>query len=190
MGRNFEEDERKPLEGGSGPRRTFSDEDIWLSPPSRQDWKPAPSPTWRVSDRQVLYSVSESPNVAPSSSRVRIEGATSVDINSLISDSDDDQNFTNSWPNACGLRKEVMGVSVTEPVPSSKFAKASALEKVASGMWQSKGRYELMTMHGKLMQTGVGLLKMELGAPQRHRQVMRGKGLRWMEKRCSLKLIW
>lgn len=142
IGRNFDEDERKPLDGASGPRRTFSDEGIRLGPPSPQDWKPDPLPTGRVSERQVLHSVLQSPSLAPSSSPVRIGGATSVGINSQISAGDDGQNVTNSQPNAWAVRKEVMGV--TEPMPSSKFAKASALEKVASGMWQSKNPIELL----------------------------------------------
>lgn len=142
LGRNFDEDERKPLEGGSGPRRTFSDEGIWLGPPSRQDWKPDPSSTGRVSDRQLSNCLLQSPKSAPSSSPVRIGGTSSAGINSQVSDRDDGQNCTNSQSNPWGLSKGVMCVS--EPVPSSKYAKASALEKVASGMWQSKNPVELL----------------------------------------------
>ncbi|KAF9608032.1 hypothetical protein IFM89_005182 [Coptis chinensis] len=134
MGRNFDEDERKPLDGVSIPRRTVSD-DTFRGGPVRSEPKPD-SPVGRFSSRSVTSPVSQSANP------VRFSGSTNVHTQIH---SGGQQVGGALVPNAWGTRKEV--ASVNEPVPSSnwtgpnavsRFAQASALEKVSSGRWQSK----------------------------------------------------
>ncbi|KDP20829.1 hypothetical protein JCGZ_21300 [Jatropha curcas] len=137
IGRHFDEDERKPLDGVSGPRRTVSDESFRV-PPSRVELKPEPVLSGRVSGSvsvtQVASSysgtVSDGAHMGPSMQNVGGNIGHSVGA---------------SHPNVWAARKE-MAVGVNEPVQSawsgvsavSKLAHASALEKVSSGRWQTK----------------------------------------------------
>nr|DAD23193.1 TPA_asm: hypothetical protein HUJ06_024656 [Nelumbo nucifera] len=145
IGRNFDEDERKPLDCLSVPRRTVSDES--LRPPSRPEQKPdsLSSVKFSGSGKQVSSPVSYSTSTAASSFPSRFTGASPVGGNPQPSNASNGSTVSSSSPNAWGMRKEVVGVS--EPVPSSawsgpsavsKFAQATALEKVSSGRWQSK----------------------------------------------------
>ncbi|KAL9377630.1 hypothetical protein Peur_028965 [Populus x canadensis] len=109
IGRNFDEDERKPLDGSSAPRRTISDENVRASALVPQELKPE-----------------------------YVSGSSVRGVN-------------NNPPNAWGMRRDVMGVNASRVSsvspgsnPVSKFAQASALEKVSSGMWQSKSPGELL----------------------------------------------
>lgn len=157
IGRNFDEDERKPLEGGFIPRRTVSDEDIPGGVPLRQDPKsdhsftgnaPAPPATTPLSQfpggaTSGSYAVrfSEVANVSGGRSYVKSEGRSlgSGNLNLGV------ENNIVSGPsqNAWGPRKVAVGIS--EPVAASwsvpdaatKLAHASALEKVSSGRWLS-----------------------------------------------------
>ncbi|XP_043724123.1 uncharacterized protein LOC122671082 isoform X2 [Telopea speciosissima] len=143
LGRNFDEDERKPLDGVSVPRRSVSDESLRV-PPSGPEQK-ADSISAGKFTGQISTSVSHSPGVAPSSFPARFTGAASMGMNTHIQAGNNGQASASSHPNAWGTRKEVVGVC--EPVPSatlsgpsviSRFAQASALEKVSSGRWQTK----------------------------------------------------
>ncbi|KAJ4982290.1 hypothetical protein NE237_033127 [Protea cynaroides] len=143
IGRNFDEDERKPLDSVSVPRRTVSDESL-LVPPSRPEQK-ADSTSAGKFTGQISTSVSHSPSAAPSSFPMRFSGAASMGVNAHVQAGTNGQASASSHPNAWGTRKEV--VSVCEPLPSaalsgpsavSRFAQASALDKVSSGRWQSK----------------------------------------------------
>ncbi|KAK6932418.1 hypothetical protein RJ641_002042 [Dillenia turbinata] len=133
IGRNFDEDERKPLDGVSAPRRTFSDESI-QAPVTRVET--------RVSSRQVATGGgSHFPGSSTGSHGLRYNEPSHPGLNPPNS-------VGGSYPNAWTARKEAAaGVAVNEPVhsvwiggsvPVSKFAQASALEKVSSGMWQTK----------------------------------------------------
>ncbi|KAG9454281.1 hypothetical protein H6P81_007185 [Aristolochia fimbriata] len=129
IGRNFDEDERKPLDGISAPRRTVSDDttspNIW-APTSRPETKPDAGKfsSWQPSN----------PIQAP----VKLTSTTVPVANSVPNSA------ASPTPNAWAARKEV--TSVPEPAPSSwsgpstvsKFAQASALENIQSGRWQSK----------------------------------------------------
>ncbi|KAF8414059.1 hypothetical protein HHK36_002058 [Tetracentron sinense] len=143
IGRNFDEDERKPLDGVPTPRRTVSDETIPV-PPSRPELKSDSVSAGRFSDRQVSSPVSHSPSAPTSRDPARFTGATPVGVNSQSSSGNNGQAVAGSCPNAWGMKKEVVGVC--ERVPSSawsgpnavsRFAQASALEKVSTGRWQS-----------------------------------------------------
>ncbi|OVA11646.1 hypothetical protein BVC80_8997g21 [Macleaya cordata] len=139
IGRNFDEDERKPLDGISMPRRTISDEAIRVQP-SRPEPKPDSVTPTKFPGRQVSSPVSQSPGVATNSYAARYTESIPVGANNQIPGGN---NTNQVVPNAWGMRKE-MGVS--EPVSSawsgpnavSRFAQASALEKVSSGRWQTK----------------------------------------------------
>nr|XP_023876633.1 uncharacterized protein LOC111989059 [Quercus suber]POF23356.1 hypothetical protein CFP56_20797 [Quercus suber] len=136
IGRNFDEDERKPLDGVSAPRRTISDDNIRV-PSARVELKPEYGPS-----RQGLGgggSGSGSGNVNSYARKVNEAGSVvGVSSQNLGGNSG---GHTNVW----AARKEAMGVN--EPVQQaalagqnavSKFAHASALDKVSSGRWQSK----------------------------------------------------
>ncbi|WCJ20353.1 eukaryotic translation initiation factor-related [Euphorbia peplus] len=129
IGRHFDEDERKPLDGGSTPRRTVSDDGFRVMP--RVELRPEPIPSGRspvvaqMSSRSYSGRVSEGGNVGVSVSGMNVGQGS----------------HTNVW----AARKE-LAVGVSEPVQPawsgtsvvSKLANASALEKVSSGRWQSK----------------------------------------------------
>ncbi|XP_042478445.1 uncharacterized protein LOC122059614 isoform X2 [Macadamia integrifolia] len=142
IGRNFDEDERKPLDGVSVPRRTVSDESS--VPPGRPEQKADSMSAGKLTGK-ISTSVSHSPGVSPSSFPARFTGAAATGMNSHIQAGTNGQASASSHPNAWGTRKEVVGVC--EPVPSAalsgpsvitRFAQASALEKVSSGRWQTK----------------------------------------------------
>ncbi|XP_057980364.1 uncharacterized protein LOC131166099 [Malania oleifera] len=151
IGRNFDEDERKPLDGVSVPRRTVSDESIY-APPSRGESKPdsysarlAEAGNMGISSgRQVLTTASHLPSANVSTYSGRLAETNQVGMNSQNLGSNSGTTFTGSYPNAWAARKDAVGT--TEPLPSawsgpaavSKLAQASALEKVSSGRWQSK----------------------------------------------------
>ncbi|KAK9285904.1 hypothetical protein L1049_025105 [Liquidambar formosana] len=149
IGQNFDEDERKPLDGISVPRRTISDDSIRATtPPIRQESKPDLVSSARPSDGNPVW---RSPNLAPHSSPVRLVGATPVGVNLPDPGGNNRQTVVNSYQNAWGMRKELMGIGETGassvlsgPNAESKFAQASALEKVSSGKWQSKNPLQLL----------------------------------------------
>lgn len=140
LGRNFDEDERKPLDGLSAPRRMVSDDNFRAS---RLELKPESVSTGRVSGWQGT--------AAPlSSGSVTLYLGKVIDANNsgMLSQNVGGNNghaASGSYPNAWAARRDV-AVGVTEPVQSawsgqtavSKLAHASALEKVSSGRWQSK----------------------------------------------------
>ncbi|XP_059660978.1 uncharacterized protein LOC132307274 [Cornus florida] len=160
IGRNFDEDERKPLDGVSAPRRTISDESTRSMQISSEP-KPEYSSTGKLPSRHVSASVSELSGGTASSYAAKFAAAGHVTVNSesLGSSSSYSARFTEarhvggnggrnvaagSSPNAWAVRKEA--VDIMEPVPAVqsapnaalKFANASALEKVSSGRWMSK----------------------------------------------------
>lgn len=132
IGRNFDEDERKPLDGVSTPRRTVSDESIRVLP-ARVEPKPEYGAGGGLSGRQG-NSYAEKVN------EVAYVGASSQNLGG-----NGGQGVGGGYPNVWAVRKEAAAVS--EPVQQStwsgptavmKLAHASALEKVSSGRWQSK----------------------------------------------------
>ncbi|XP_042516366.1 uncharacterized protein LOC122090740 [Macadamia integrifolia] len=141
IGRNFDEDERKPLDGVSAPRRTVSDESLHV-PPSRPEQKPDSMVSGKL---QISTSVSHSSSAAPSTYPTKFTGAAAMGMNHQIQAGSNGQVIASSHPNAWGTRKEIVGVgdpvassAFSGPVALSRFAQASALEKVSSGRWQSK----------------------------------------------------
>lgn len=148
IGRNFDEDERKPLDGVSAPRRTVSDENINV-PLTRVEPKTDYTSSGRLAGRQVSTPVSQLPSASASSYSARLAEATqggSAHVGVIPGNSmgHGGQAVSGSYPNAWAARKEAVGIA--EPgqsawsgsVAESKFAQASALEKVSSGRWQSK----------------------------------------------------
>ncbi|GER52990.1 eukaryotic translation initiation factor-relatedfamily protein [Striga asiatica] len=141
IGRNFDEDERKPLEGPSGQRRPILDENVHpqLSHPvetkvgSQAASTPATSYAGRVSEVPKMRSNSQTSS-----------GNSSYGSNDPVIGSNSGQAAAGSYPNAWGIRKEAAGIK--EHVPSAwsapdaetKLAHASALEKISSGRWNSK----------------------------------------------------
>ncbi|XVF25955.1 hypothetical protein REPUB_Repub13aG0258500 [Reevesia pubescens] len=147
IGRNFDEDERKPLDGVSAPRRTISDESFGV-PASRVELKPESSYAGRVSGRHGSAPVSSlSDGGAGNSYSSRVSDPAHVGVSSQSSGGNHIHGHaaSGSYPNAWAARKEV-SMSVAEPVQPvwseqsavSKLAHASALEKISSGRWQSK----------------------------------------------------
>ncbi|CAL9164731.1 uncharacterized protein LOC103982865 [Musa acuminata AAA Group] len=125
IGRHFDEDERKPFDASSAPRRTpvSPDNTLRSPPPSRSDPK-----------RPISSPVSTLPAPAPAPS----SASAFAPVSSLPSPSG------NIGSTAWGMRKEV-GSEPLPPLPAqptapmwsaSKLAQASAVEKVSSGRWQ------------------------------------------------------
>ncbi|KAK2650687.1 hypothetical protein Ddye_018176 [Dipteronia dyeriana] len=149
IGRNFDEDERNPLNGPSAPRQTISNVSFQMSCSIPQETKQDYVSSMKASDRPVT-----SPSLGAGSSSLRVGGGNSFAVNSQTSISSaglgiknvntssgvNGKVVNNSQPNAWGLRKEVTTVNETAQAPDalSKIAPVSALEKVSSGMWQSK----------------------------------------------------
>ncbi|XWS19490.1 hypothetical protein CRYUN_Cryun31cG0020500 [Craigia yunnanensis] len=144
IGRNFDEDERKPLDGVSAPRRIISDESFGV-PASRVELKPESAYAGMVSGRHGSAPVSPLSSGAGNSYSSRVSEAAHVGMGSQSSGGNHGQAASGSYPNVWTARKEV-SLSVVEPVQSawseqsafSKLAHASALDKVSSGRWQSK----------------------------------------------------
>lgn len=152
IGRNFDEDERKPLDGISAPRRTVSDESIRVSP-SRVEVKPE----YGVERGSFGAPVSQTSVGTVNSYSTRLTEGIHVGVNSHnLGGGIQEQGTASVHPNVWAMRKEV--ASVVEPEQSvwsgpnavSKLAHASAIEKVSSGRWQSK------TVH---YQTDIEVLK-------------------------------
>ncbi|KAL3345485.1 hypothetical protein AABB24_024448 [Solanum stoloniferum] len=152
IGRNFDEDERKPLDGSSGPRRTVSDESIRALPSSVEP-KAEYSVTGMVGSGQVSAPPSQNPRGAASwfnestsmgASTKGSVGGSGRSVSSRNVSASSAQVVGGSYPNAWGLRKEVASAKESVSAPwsapdaESKLAHASALEKVTSGRWHSK----------------------------------------------------
>ncbi|KAK8501898.1 hypothetical protein V6N13_023321 [Hibiscus sabdariffa] len=138
IGRYFDEDERKPLDGGSAPRRTITYESLG-GPASHLEHKPESGYAGRVSSRYG------SAPVAPLSSGLgnlytsRVSEAAAVGVSSQSSGGNHRLSSSGSYPNAWAARKEVaVSVASAEQSAVSKLAHASAIDKVSSGRWQSK----------------------------------------------------
>lgn len=133
IGRNFEEDERKPLDGmPGGPRRMISDEIIY-SQPIRVEPKSRP--------------VSAPLSQTPSSSSGSSYASRFSDVNNIRNPqtSSGNSNVNTSYTNAWGLRKEAMSIKESSATTgwstldtASKLVHASALDKISSGRWNSK----------------------------------------------------
>ncbi|XP_050371253.1 uncharacterized protein LOC126789203 isoform X2 [Argentina anserina] len=143
IGRNFDEDERKPLDGVSAPRRTISEDSVRAVPACTKAKQPVFSSPGGVSGVQGWGAAPLSPRGGGSSYSERVsEAAQSGSGNGGRGGGGGAQ------PNAWVVRKEMAGV--TEPVQAVwsgqsavvKLAHASALEKVSSGRWQSKPSIE------------------------------------------------
>ncbi|XP_024200367.2 LOW QUALITY PROTEIN: uncharacterized protein LOC112203671 [Rosa chinensis] len=141
IGRNFDEDERKPLDGVSVPRRIISDDSIRVAPALAEP-KPVFASPGGLSGVQGWCGAAV-PREAVSSYSERVSDAVGVNSQS-VSGNGGRGGGSGAQPNAWAVRKEMAGV--TEPVQSAwsgqsavvKLAHASALEKVSSGRWQSK----------------------------------------------------
>lgn len=158
IGRNFDEDERKPLDGVSGPRRTVSDESLRALPSRVVEPKTDYSASGRVPSRpSSTPGLQYASGVAGGSYAGRFtetnhagvgpQGfgpSSGVGVNYQNVSGSGGQMVSGPHPNAWGLRKEAAGVK--EPAPTAwsapdaaaKLAHASALEKVSSGRWHSK----------------------------------------------------
>ena len=131
IGRNFDEDERKPLDGGGPPppRRTVSDESFGGSVMLLEP---------RVDNRKVSVQSSLGPVGA------QIGGISGSSYSARVVEGGQSDVGVSSRPNVWGARKEANGVgefvSSTRSRQSlvSEFAQASALDKISSGRWQTK----------------------------------------------------
>lgn len=140
IGRNFDEDERKPLDGASGPRRTVADENFRAQP--KIDY---------LSGARVGSSESSGSSYAgrvvevhnPKFNNQAISGSRSYGSNYPTMGGNAGQAMTGSYPNAWGIRKETASMKEpalaawSAPDAETKLAHASALEKVSSGRWNS-----------------------------------------------------
>ncbi|CAN0914647.1 hypothetical protein LINGRAHAP2_LOCUS28688 [Linum grandiflorum] len=155
IGRNFDEDERKPLDGSSAPRRTISDESIQRSAVVQQEVKLDYASSVRVQDRPLSSPGIQSSSLGTGPTALRTvagsagngQGVNNVKVSSVYSG----QEVNNNPPNAWGLKKDVNAnaneFSAPSPLGSSsvsKIAQASAIDKVSSGMWQSKNPANLL----------------------------------------------
>ncbi|KAI3680597.1 hypothetical protein L6452_35370 [Arctium lappa] len=154
IGRNFDEDERKPLDGGSAPRRTVSDENIRGDVPVRQEPKSDYPLAANVPSRPATTPLSQFPGGGNTGSyAARFSETANVGVNSQnvssgrrtlgSSNSNPGESVNGPSPNAWGPRKVVVGppepvvASWSAPDAATKLAHASALEKVSSGRWHS-----------------------------------------------------
>ncbi|KAM7525186.1 hypothetical protein LguiA_015088 [Lonicera macranthoides] len=148
IGRNFDEDERKPLDGGSAPRRTVSDDSIPALPirvEPKSDYvsgRPGSTPGSQFSGGTASsYAARFVEPVHVSESR-----SLGLNLNHHSIGGNNGPVGGGSYPNAWGLRKDAVAVGGAEAAPPSwsapdaatKLAHASALEKVSSGRWHSK----------------------------------------------------
>ncbi|KAK4399002.1 hypothetical protein Sango_1375700 [Sesamum angolense] len=158
IGRNFDEDERKPLDGASGPRRTVGDDSFRAQtsrvgepktdnlPGARVGNRAASSPAYQISSglpgSSYAGRVGEVHNARLNSQT--FSGSRSYGSNYPISAGNAGQAVSGSYPNAWGLgkettiKKEPAPAAWSAPDAASKLAHASALEKVSSGRWSSK----------------------------------------------------
>ncbi|XP_031254504.1 uncharacterized protein LOC116112511 [Pistacia vera] len=160
IGQNFDEDERKPMNSAVAPNRAIRDDSVRNMPSIQYEMKLDYVSSVRTSDRSV-----SSPSSVTNSSPLRVGGGNHFTVNSPtpISNSgqginnlnfpstNNDLGVNNSQPNAWGVRKDLMAVEeivkpsvLNGPDALSKIAQASALEKVSSGMWQSKKPGQLL----------------------------------------------
>ncbi|KAJ4729960.1 Eukaryotic translation initiation factor-like protein [Melia azedarach] len=159
IGQNFDEEERKPLNSVFASRQTVSNESVRTSSPIHPHMKLANMSSVRISDRSV-----SSPSLVTSHSPLRVNGGNHFAVSSQtpinnngkgvnlnIPIGNNGQGVNNSQPNAWGVRKEFVAVEETSkpsllsgPDALSKISQASALEKVSSGMWQSKKPSQLL----------------------------------------------
>ncbi|PKI64483.1 uncharacterized protein LOC116204099 [Punica granatum] len=141
IGRNFDEDERKPLDGVSAPRRMISD-DSFRASAGRLELKPQQFSPGRPLGQQGPAQVSPLPSQISYSGRVSGGQPGSVGSQNVYANSG--PGVTGSVTNPWATRKEPTGVAESvQPAWSassatSKLIHASALEKVSSGRWQSK----------------------------------------------------
>lgn len=151
IGRHFDEDERKPLHGVSPPRQTINNEGMVRQSnvaSARLYDNPVSSPSLVNSSSSTLKKEGSNPFVMNSHTRVVGDAhGASNGIRSGLNIGQRVNNQTNAW----GMRKEVTAVEKTAKPPllsgadaSLKIAQASALEKVSSGMWQSKKPSQLL----------------------------------------------
>lgn len=152
IGRNFDEDERKPLDGGSAPRRTVSDESTRAPPPSRVEVKPEYGLGGSSLGRQVAP-VSPAAVGTVNSYSARLTEAVHGGMNTHSLGGSKERGAATAggggggYPNVWSMRKEVANAVEAEQSARSganavsKLAHASALEKVSSGRWQSKAAH-------------------------------------------------
>ena len=131
IGRNFDEDERKPFDASSAPRRA------------------GPVETRSMETRPQLHqfsSTSARPGSSPSTQATpqtypSFSGSASTAAIGNFNFSHS-QSQGSSQVNAWGIKKEETitqtMVSASSCIAASRFAQASAIEKVTSGRWQSK----------------------------------------------------
>ncbi|XP_039034450.1 uncharacterized protein LOC120170577 isoform X2 [Hibiscus syriacus] len=138
IGRYFDEDERKPLVGGSAPRRTVTDEILGV-PASRLEQKPESVHAGRFLGRYGLAQVAPLSSGSGNLYSSRVSEAEAVGTSSHNSGGNHRQAASGPYPNAWAARKE-LAVSVAHAEQSAvlKLAHASAIDKVSSGRWQSK----------------------------------------------------
>ncbi|KAF9672211.1 hypothetical protein SADUNF_Sadunf11G0017100 [Salix dunnii] len=134
IGCNFDEEERKPLDGFSAPRRTFSDESFRAAP-RKVELMPALSV--QLAGSYMAASATES-HARRVHERAHLEMHLQ-NVGDTVS-----LRVGGSSANAWTVRKQlVMGIDeLLQPAWSetsavSKLAHASALEKVSSGRWQT-----------------------------------------------------
>ncbi|KAL8032772.1 hypothetical protein ABFX02_13G118100 [Erythranthe guttata] len=135
IGRNFDEDERKPLDGVSGPRRTVTDESSRAQTSPATASIPASHTSSGSTGSSYARRVSEVHNArlnTQTSSGGRGQGS-----NYLVMSGNAGQVVAGST-NAWGMRKETAGVKehVSAADAETKLAHASALEMV--GRWSLK----------------------------------------------------
>lgn len=154
IGRNFDEDERKPLDGVSGPRRTVSDESLRALPSHTVEPKtdysaseklhsrPSSTPGSQYSSGSYAGRISEVNNAGVGYQGFGPTGGARVNYQNVSGSGG--QMVPVPHPNAWGLKKEAAGVKESAvaawsaPDAAAKLAHASALEKVSSGRWHSK----------------------------------------------------
>ncbi|KAH6831347.1 hypothetical protein C2S53_011944 [Perilla frutescens var. hirtella] len=158
IGRNFDEDERKPLDGVSGPRRTVVDESFRAQPSRMVEHKTDNSTSGaRVGSSPSIPVSQLSAGSAGSSYAGRVvevhnskfnnqtlSGSRSYGSSYPVVGGNAGQAVSGSHPNAWGIRKEASSTKEpasaawSAPDAETKLAHASALEKVSSGRWNSK----------------------------------------------------
>ncbi|CAH9141746.1 unnamed protein product [Cuscuta epithymum] len=136
IGRNFDEDERKPLDGGTpgGPRRMVSD-DVIYSQSSRVEpnSRPLSAPLSQISSTTSNGSYASRFSEVKNNLRVNPQTSSgNIRVNT---------NSSNVW----GLKKEAIGMKESlvttgwsAQETASKLVHASALDKISSGRWNSK----------------------------------------------------
>lgn len=152
IGRNFEEDERKPFDAASARRRIPSSLDT--------DRRPRSGIESTHHQRQQNHMMFGKPDYTTGATPNFMSEGPHFPAPGLVVSSHNPTTYGDgsAKPNAWGVRKEPVNESqaphtnmLSGPNTASRFAHASAIEKISSGRWQSKHEVFSQTLNSETL---------------------------------------